>query len=75
MSVEALSVDWELSTFKNNFSVPDISKKLSRNVGDYQSALRNAPEEQRFHLPGGTGLKAHVSKRVPKKGKEGSRYK
>jgi hypothetical protein len=44
----------------SNLSVPfeDGADRLSRNVGNYQSTLRNIPEERRFRVRRGGSLKS-----------------
>jgi len=42
-------------------TLEDVIDTLSRNVGNYQSTLRNTPEERRFHLHLGRSLKPQHS--------------
>ena len=52
--------NWTAWTLDRWF-LEDGADRLSRNVGNYQSALGNIPDERRSHISGGGSLKARTS--------------
>jgi len=57
---QAIKKNWTAWTL-DRLILEDGADRLSRNVGNYQSALRNIPEERRSHISGGGSLKARTN--------------
>jgi len=55
----AAHISIHLPTVRYKLLIPPSTYRLSRNVGNYQYTMRNAPEERTPHLNRGGSLKSH----------------